>query len=288
MGSSAIVTREGSPIAPPEPHPADLLPAPREPHARAPPPRRRPRRTDPSPLAGTTIAPPGTGSSQASAPNQTESAAGSTMNGQTSAAGASITCSWTLAASRRPFQLGNQMVAELGRRRGRLATSRLPSYVRRPGKEPPPCPPSPPSIERSAAGERAADVYSRLLRERLVFVGRRTHRRPREPGGRADAVPRRRGRRARHRAVRELARRRHERDVRHLRCDASGPGRRRHVVRRPGGQRRRGPAGRRRRREAARAAHRRASCSISRGAGPGRASRSTSRSAPRRSSASAG
>ena len=26
-------------------------------------------------------------------------------------------------------------------------------------------------IERSAAGERAADVYSRLLRERLVFVG---------------------------------------------------------------------------------------------------------------------
>jgi ATP-dependent Clp protease protease subunit len=47
-------------------------------------------------------------------------------------------------------------------------------------------------IEQSGRGERAYDIYSRLLRERDHLPGRPGQRPDRQPGGRADAVPRER------------------------------------------------------------------------------------------------
>ena len=43
-------------------------------------------------------------------------------------------------------------------------------------------------IEQSGRGERAYDIYSRLLRDRVVFHRRADHRADRQPGGRAAVV----------------------------------------------------------------------------------------------------
>ena len=52
-------------------------------------------------------------------------------------------------------------------------------------------------IEQSGRGERAYDIYSRLLKERVVFPGRAGQRQHGEPDRRADAVPRSRRTRTR-------------------------------------------------------------------------------------------
>ena len=78
-------------------------------------------------------------------------------------------------------------------------------------------------VEQSSRGERSFDIYSRLLNDRIVFLGTPVTVRGREPGGRP-ADPSRVGRpREGHLAVRELARRRRLRRARHLRHDAVHP-----------------------------------------------------------------
>ena len=70
-----------------------------------------------------------------------------------------------------------------------------------------PMPLVPMVIERDGRGERSFDIYSRLLNERIVFLGSRDRRRGREPRRRAAAAPRVRRPRPRHRDVHQLARR---------------------------------------------------------------------------------
>jgi ATP-dependent Clp protease protease subunit len=72
-------------------------------------------------------------------------------------------------------------------------------------------------IEQSGRGERAYDIYSRLLRERIIFlVGPVNDHR--QPGGGAVAVPGEREPRQGHLPVHQLARRQRQRghvDLRH-------------------------------------------------------------------------
>src|SRR5439155_25326475 len=164
----SIVTNEGSPIRLPNP-------APRCSRQRQVSVRNgatcstRPRRSAP-PANRNRTTPPGSGSSQASAPNQAESAAGSTMNPQTSSGGASMISSWTsigisLGAPRHPATVrlpnpapsstvGNRKVAIVPEGGPNMRASGVPTVV-----------------ERSGSGEQAFDIYSRLLRERVVFLG---------------------------------------------------------------------------------------------------------------------
>ena len=111
-------------------------------------------------------------------------------------------------------------------------------------------------IEQSPRGERAFDIYSRLLKERIVFFGTELddtvanliiaqllHLEAEAPG--KDI-----------RALHQLARRRHDRPVRHLRHDALAALRRVDRVHRPGGVGRRRDPGRRHQGQALRAAQR--------------------------------
>ena len=61
-------------------------------------------------------------------------------------------------------------------------------------------------VQQDARGERSFDIYSRLLRERVVFVGTRDRRRRRQPRRRPAAAPRGRGPRQGHPDVHQLAR----------------------------------------------------------------------------------
>ena len=60
-------------------------------------------------------------------------------------------------------------------------------------------------VQQDSRGERSFDIYSRLLRERVVFVGTRDRRRHRQPRRRAAAAPRGRGPREGHPALHQLA-----------------------------------------------------------------------------------
>ena len=61
-------------------------------------------------------------------------------------------------------------------------------------------------VQQDARGERSFDIYSRLLNERVVFLGSADRRRGRQPRRRAAAAPRGRGPRQGHPALRQLAR----------------------------------------------------------------------------------
>ena len=75
-------------------------------------------------------------------------------------------------------------------------------------------------IESSSRGERAYDIYSRLLKERIIFLGDADRRPHGQPDHRPAAVPRGRGSRSATSPVHQLARRRRHRRPRHLRHDA--------------------------------------------------------------------
>ena len=91
-------------------------------------------------------------------------------------------------------------------------------------------------IEQSGRGERAYDIYSRLLRERIVFLVGRHQRRHRQPGGGAAAVPREREPRQGHLAVHQLAGRQRQRGAVDLRHDAVHQARRVDAVPGHGGE----------------------------------------------------
>ena len=61
-------------------------------------------------------------------------------------------------------------------------------------------------IEQTNRGERAYDIYSRLLKDNVIFLGSADQRRRREPRHRADALPRGREPREGHHALHQLAR----------------------------------------------------------------------------------
>ena len=75
-------------------------------------------------------------------------------------------------------------------------------------------------IESSSRGERAYDIYSRLLRERIIFLGDADRGSHRQPDHRPAPVPRVGGSREGHQPVHQLARRRRDERPRHLRHHA--------------------------------------------------------------------
>ena len=80
-------------------------------------------------------------------------------------------------------------------------------------------------VEQTARGERAYDIYSRLLKERVIFIVGPVEELHGEPRGRAVAVPRigepREGHRALHQLARRLGQRRASRFT--TRCSSSAP-----------------------------------------------------------------
>jgi len=90
-------------------------------------------------------------------------------------------------------------------------------------------------IEQTHRGERGWDLYSRLLKDRIVFLGNRDRRQHRQRGDRPAAVPRLGGPQARHHAVRQLAGRRCGGRSGDLRHDAVSALRRRDVLHGAGG-----------------------------------------------------
>ena len=109
-------------------------------------------------------------------------------------------------------------------------------------------------IETSSRGERAYDIYSRLLRGADHLPGRRDRGPRRQPDHRPAAVPRGRGPGARHQPVHQLARRRGHVRPRHLRHDAVPAGAGEHHLHRHGRVDGLGAAGRGRQGQALRAA----------------------------------
>ena len=89
-------------------------------------------------------------------------------------------------------------------------------------------------IETSSRGERAYDIYSRLLQGPDHLPRRRDRGPRRQPDHRPAAVPRGRGPRARHQPVHQLARRRGHERPRHLRHDAVPAGAGQHDLHRHG------------------------------------------------------
>ena len=89
-------------------------------------------------------------------------------------------------------------------------------------------------IEQTNRGERAFDIYSRLLKERIIFLGHPDRRHRRQPDDRPAPAPRVRGSRQGHLRLRQLARRRDHGPVRDLRHDAVHQARRADDLRRPG------------------------------------------------------
>ena len=79
-------------------------------------------------------------------------------------------------------------------------------------------------IEQTNRGERSYDIFSRLLKDRIVFLGGEVERRLRQPGRGADALPgnggSRRGHHALHQQPGRLRNRRHG-DLRHDALSAS-------------------------------------------------------------------
>ena len=75
-------------------------------------------------------------------------------------------------------------------------------------------------VETTDRGERSFDLYSRLLKDRIVFLGTAIEDDVGQPPRRAAAASGIGERRPRDRALRQLARRLGHRDVRHLRRDA--------------------------------------------------------------------
>jgi ATP-dependent Clp protease protease subunit len=69
-------------------------------------------------------------------------------------------------------------------------------------------------VEQTSRGERAYDIYSRLLKENIIFLGDADRRHRREPDHRAVAVPRSRRSGARHLDLHQFARRFHHRGPR--------------------------------------------------------------------------
>ena len=111
-------------------------------------------------------------------------------------------------------------------------------------------------IEQTHRGERGWDIFSRLLKDRIVFLGTRDRRRRRQRHHRAAPVPRVRGPGQGHHAVHQLAGRRRHGGPGDLRHDAVRPLRRRDDLHGPGGVDGRVPARRRRQGQALRAAAR--------------------------------
>ena len=90
-------------------------------------------------------------------------------------------------------------------------------------------------IEQSPRGERAYDIYSRLLKDRIVFLGSADRRRRRQPRHRAAPLPRGRGPGEGHPPLHQLARRVGDGRPRDLRHDAVRPSRRRDALHGTGG-----------------------------------------------------
>ena len=111
-------------------------------------------------------------------------------------------------------------------------------------------------IETTSRGERAYDIYSRLLRERIVFLGTAIDDQVDQPGRGPAAVPRVRGPGQADQPLHQLAGRRHDRPVRHPRHDDVPQPADRHDLRRPGRLGRGRAAGRGRAGHALRAAQR--------------------------------
>ena len=61
-------------------------------------------------------------------------------------------------------------------------------------------------IEQTHRGERGWDIFSRLLKDRIIFLGTRGQRRHRQHHHRPAAVPRERGPGQGHHALHQLAR----------------------------------------------------------------------------------
>ena len=105
-------------------------------------------------------------------------------------------------------------------------------------------------IEQTSRGERSFDIYSRLLNERIIFLGTQVDDADREPDHRAAAPPRVRGPRQGHQPLRQLARRLgllRPADLRHDAVHQAGRG---DDLRRDRDEHGRAPSRRRRRREA--------------------------------------
>ncbi len=101
-------------------------------------------------------------------------------------------------------------------------------------------------IEQTNRGERAYDIYSRLLKDNVIFLGSAHQRRRREPHHRADALSRGREPREGHHALHQLAGRLRLGRSRDLRHDAVREAGRRDVLPRAGGfDGRHAPRGRR-------------------------------------------
>ena len=142
-------------------------------------------------------------------------------------------------------------------------------------------------VQQDSRGERSFDIYSRLLRERVVFVGTRDQRRDRQPRRRPAAAPRGRGPRQGHPDLRQLARRRRLLRPGDLRHDALHQARRGDDLLRDRDVDGLADARRRRAGQAHRRCRTRASSSTSLTAAT-RDRRPTSRSTPRRRSSCAG
>jgi ATP-dependent Clp protease protease subunit len=98
-------------------------------------------------------------------------------------------------------------------------------------------------VESSNRGERAYDLYSRLLARAHHLSWNPDRRHDRQPGLRADAVSRVRRPREGHQPLHQLTGWRHHWSVRHLRHDEVHQARRVDVLLRPGRLGRRGSAG---------------------------------------------
>ena len=90
-------------------------------------------------------------------------------------------------------------------------------------------------IEKSGREERAMDIYSRLLKDRIIFLGTAINDEVANIDRRPDAVPAVRGPQGRHPPVRQLARRQRDGRAGDLRHDAVRHLRRGDVLHRPGG-----------------------------------------------------
>ena len=138
-------------------------------------------------------------------------------------------------------------------------------------------------IEQTNRGERAFDIYSRLLKERIIFLGTPIDDAVVEPADRAAPAPRERRSRQGHLDLHQLARWRDHGPVRDLRHDAVHQARHPDDLRRPGRVGRGGAPRVRVRRASASHCRTRGSSSTSPTVAP-RVRRSTSRSRRRRSS----
>ena len=90
-------------------------------------------------------------------------------------------------------------------------------------------------VEQTNRGERAYDIYSRLLKDNIIFLGRADRRRRGQPDHRPDALPRGGEPREGHRPLHQLAGRLGQRRPGDLRHHAVHQARRRDLLRGPGG-----------------------------------------------------